>query len=126
MTDIEQGQPEVDADAFEIDDEDFAPVDLGAAVTARLVRGESRDEAAVGLAISRATVDEVVADLVGRAGDEPMTEREWLIRERIADLTRQASAAYVSTEDAARLALLLSLAQFDLELIRFAEQIREG
>lgn len=125
MHDTEQGQPEVDADEIEIDDEDFSPVDLGAAVTARLIRGEGRDEIAVGLAISRDEVDARIADAVDRDTAVRLAERRWVVRERVADLTRQASAAYVPSEEGARLGLLLSLARFELELIGLADEIRE-
>lgn len=101
--------PEIEAD--------FSPVDLTVAITGLLVRGETRDEIARQLRISRGDVDMRIADATALAEAEALIEREWIVREKLRDLTRQASAADLPTYETTRLGLLLDLAKIELGLI---------
>lgn len=100
----------------EIDD-DFEPVDLTVAITALLVRGESRDAIAKTLRVTRQDVDTRIAEATDLADAEALNEREWIVRERLLDLTRQASVPDLASYEATRLALLLDLAKLELGLI---------
>lgn len=104
---------------------DFEPVDLTAAITGYLVRGETRDAIAAKLKISRLEVDARIADATGQSEAEALTEREWIVREKLRDLTRQASDAELAGYETARLALLLDLAKLELGLISWARR-RQG
>ena len=105
----------------EIED-DFAPVDLTVAITQLLVRGETRDEIARRLRISRADVDMRIADATALAEAEALIEREWIVREKLRDLTRQASALDLPTYETTRLSLLLDLAKIELGLISWTRR----
>lgn len=105
----------------EIED-DFAPVDLTVAITQLLVRGETRDEIARRLRISRADVDMRIADATALAEAEALIEREWIVREKLRDLTRQASALDLPTYETSRLGLLLDLAKIELGLISWTRR----
>ena len=115
MTDATIGEPE----------DDFAPLDLDVAITGHLVRGESRDSIAAKLRISRSEVDARIADATGMSEAEPLAEREWIVREKLRDLTRQASDRDLPSYETARLALLLDLAKLELGLIGWARR-RQG
>ncbi|PZU44033.1 MAG: hypothetical protein DI566_13220 [Microbacterium sp.] len=110
-----------DAPDGEIED-DFAPVDLTVAITQLLVRGETRDEIARRLRISRADVDMRIADATALAEAEALIEREWIVREKLRDLTRQASALDLPTYETTRLSLLLDLAKIELGLISWTRR----
>lgn len=105
--------------------EDFTPVDLTGAITAYLVRGETRDSIAAKLRISRLEVDARIADATGMSEAEALNEREWVVREKIRDITRQASAIELPSFETTRLALLLDLAKLELGLIGWARR-RQG
>lgn len=105
----------------EIED-DFAPVDLTVAITQLLVRGETRDEIARRLRISRADVDMRIADATALAEAEALIEREWIVREKLRDLTRQASALDLPAYETSRLGLLLDLAKIELGLISWTRR----
>jgi hypothetical protein len=117
-------------DAFEepVDEieEDFAPVDLTVAITRLLVRGESRDEVARLLRISRADVDARIAEATALTEAEALNEREWIVRERLLDLTRQASAVDLPSFETSRLKLLLELSSLELGLIAWARRKHGG
>lgn len=106
--------PEIEAD--------FSPVDLTVAITGLLVRGETRDEIARQLRISRGDVDMRIADATALAEAEALIEREWIVREKLRDLTRQASAADLPTYETTRLGLLLDLAKIELGLISWTRR----
>lgn len=110
-----------DAPDGEIED-DFAPVDLTVAITQLLVHGETRDEIARRLRISRADVDMRIADATALAEAEALIEREWIVREKLRDLTRQASALDLPTYETTRLSLLLDLAKIELGLISWTRR----
>lgn len=106
-------------------EEDFAPVDLTVAITRLLVRGESRDEVARQLRISRVEVDSRIVQATAATEAEALQEREWIVRERLLDLTRQASVIELPMSESTRLALLLDLARLELELISWTRR-RQG
>lgn len=99
-------------------DDDFGTTDPAATITDLLVRGESRDRVADLLKITRADVDEHVATATASADALSLDEREWITRERLASLVRQASRTDLAAYEVARLAFLLDVAKVDLELIR--------
>lgn len=111
--------------AFDLDDdldEDFEPIDLNVAMTRLLVRGESRDDVAKALRMTRGEVDARIADATALAEAEAIAEREWIVRERLLDLTRQASAADLPSFETTRLAFLLDLAKLELGLIAWSRR----
>ena len=71
-----------------------------------LAFGKARDE-----------VDAQIAHATALAEAEAIAEREWIVRERLLDLTRQASSPELSSFETNRLGLLLDLAKLELELI---------
>ena len=107
----------VDLDQPDDLDEDFEPIDLNVAMTRLLVRGESRDDVAKALHMTRDEVDARIAHATALAEAEAIAEREWIVRERLLDLTRQASSPELSGFETNRLGLLLDLAKLELELI---------
>lgn len=117
--------PEAFADDVEEIEEDFTPVDLTIAITRLLVRGESRDDVARLLRITRAEVDGRIVEATAHTESEALNEREWIVRERLLDLTRQASVVELSSGETARLELLLELAKLELELISWMRR-RQG
>lgn len=113
-------------DDFEEIEEDFAPVDLTIAITRLLVRGESRDEVARLLRITRGEVDGRIVEATAQTESEALNEREWIVRERLLDLTRQASVVELSAGETARLELLLELSRLELDLISWARRRQGG
>lgn len=114
MSDAQDVVGTIDADDL---DDDFEPVNLAVAMTRLLVRGESRDDVAKTLRVTRDEVDAQIAHATALAEAEAIAEREWIVRERLLDLTRQASSPELSSFETNRLGLLLDLAKLELELI---------
>lgn len=114
MSDAQDVVGTIDADDL---DDDFEPVNLAVAMTRLLVRGESRDDVAKTLRVTRDEVDAQIAHATALAGAEAIAEREWIVRERLLDLTRQASSPELSSPETTRLGLLLDLAKLELALI---------
>lgn len=126
--------PEIDRDDDLDDDrdagldeieEDFAPVDLVEAVIGLLVAGESRNAVARALRITREEVDARVAEATAEAEAEALNEREYIVREKVRSLTRQASVVELPESEAGRLAFLLALAGLELEMIAWTRR-RQG
>lgn len=107
-------------------DDDFTPIDLTVAITRLLVRGDSRDDVARQLRITRADVDARIAEATALAEAEALNEREWIVRERLLDLTRQASVVDLPEFETTRLTLLVELASFELALIARARRNSGG
>lgn len=107
-------------------DDDFTPIDLTVAITRLLVRGDSRDDVARQLRITRADVDARIAEATALAEAEALNEREWIVRERLLDLTRQASVVDLPDFETTRLTLLVELASFELALIARARRNSGG
>ncbi|MGW9627634.1 hypothetical protein [Microbacterium sp. NPDC055521] len=105
-------------------DDDFGPVDLDTAILGYLIRGERRDRIAEHLHITRAEVDKRIADNAEISEAESLVEQEWVVREKIRDLTRQASAPGTYSDDVARLTVLLKLAELEVTLIGWSRQSR--
>lgn len=117
-----------DAEVDDVDDdldEDFAPVDLVETVIGLLVAGESRNAVARALRITRDEVDARVAEATAEAEAEALNEREYIVREKLRSLTRQASAVELPGSEAARLGFLLALAELELEMIAWTRR-RQG
>lgn len=117
--------PEVDGVDLDEIEEDFAPVDLVESVIGLLVAGESRNAVARALRITREEVDARVAEATAAAEAEELNEREFIVREKLRSLTRQASAVELPGSEAARLGFLLALAKLELELIGWTRR-RQG
>lgn len=122
------GLTDDDAEVDDVDDdlyEDFAPVDLVESVIGLLVAGESRNAVARALRITREEVDARVAEATAEAEAEALNEREYIVREKLRSLTRQASAVELPGSEAARLGFLLALAELELEMIAWTRR-RQG
>lgn len=98
-------------------DADFGTRNTTALITNLLVIGETRDDVAQRLGIARADVDDHVATATAQTEAEALNEREWIVRERLLDLVRQASRTDLASCDVTRLALLVDLAKLELALI---------
>lgn len=107
-------------------DDDFEPVDIDAVIALSLVRGDARDRIAEKLHIDRAEVDARIADATDVSEGESLIEREWIVHERLRDLTSQASDTDLASYETPRLSLLLELAKAELGLIESARRRQGG
>lgn len=123
MTDLRE--PESPASTGDVGD-DFVPVDLNAMITTYLVRGETRDAIAAKLHVTRAEVDARIADATVMSEAEALNEREWIVRGKLRDLTRQASDIDLASFETRRLGVLLELAKLELALIVRARRWHGG
>ena len=106
-------------------DADFGTRDTAALITNLLVIGETRDDVGRRLGIPRADVDEHIATATAQTEAEALAEREWIVRERLLDLVRQASRTDLASHEVTRLALLLDIAKLELALIGWTRR-RQG